>query len=136
MNLECAIDTVLVIESDPADLLALSLVLHASGYTVLDAGSRGEAWHLCSAHGGTIHVVLANAILDGSSGDFLNRLGIAYPGIRAVIVDNMQPAPGIEAPSMPRQCAFLQRPVRPEALAATIASLLENAKMGIGFSHS
>ena len=36
-------ETVLLIENDPANLVALAMVLRSLGYTVLEADSRSEA---------------------------------------------------------------------------------------------
>ena len=43
-------DTILLIENDPTNLLARSLVLRCFGYAVLEADSRGEAWSVCGDH--------------------------------------------------------------------------------------
>jgi len=48
--------TILLIENDPTNLLALSLAVRSFGYTVLEAGNRGETWSVCSEHSGTIRV--------------------------------------------------------------------------------
>ena len=78
--------TILLVETDPATLLALSLVLRCYGYTVLEATSRGEAWRLCHGHEGPIHLILTKAIPGGSSGEFVARLQILYPQVCALFL--------------------------------------------------
>ena len=118
--------TVLLVENDPAKLVARSLILHCFGYKVLEAGSRGEAWRVCHGHRGQIHVVLTNAIPgNASSSQFVARLQLLYPQIRALFLsDATSPEPALQQ-NMRGEYAFLQEPFRVDVLADTIKGLLD-----------
>ncbi len=122
-----SMQTVLLIEDDPANLVAQALVLCSFGFTVLEASSRGEAWRVCHRHQGPIHLVVAKAILDNHR-DFIARLRLVYPQIRALIVSETSSAELADNQSMPCEFAFLQKPFRLEILGDTIRKLLDGPK--------
>ena len=94
--------TVLLVENDPAKLVARSLILHCFGYKVLEAGSRGEAWRVCHGHRGPIHVVLTNAIPgNASSSQFVARLQLLYPQILALFLSDASSAELADRQNMP-----------------------------------
>jgi two-component system cell cycle sensor histidine kinase/response regulator CckA len=120
---------VLLIENDPANLVAQALVLRSFGFTVLEASSRGEAWRVCHRHQRPIHLVVAKAILDNHrTSDFIARLRLVYPQIRALIVSETSSAELADNQSMPCEFAFLQKPFRLDTLADTIRELLGGPK--------
>ena len=127
-------ETVLLIESNPANLVALALILRCLGYSVLEAGSQGEAWfasHHCKE---PIHLVLTKAIPeDRSTSEFIARLQLFYPQMRGLFIGDKSPP---ELTDMPCEYAFLQKPYRVETLAYTIRGLLQDPKKGAAPSHS
>jgi DNA-binding NtrC family response regulator len=124
-----SMQTVLLIEDDPANLVAEALVLRSFGFTVLEASSRGEAWRVCHRHQRPIHLVVAKAILDNHrTSDFIARLRLVYPQIRALIVSETSSAEFADNQSMPCEFAFLQKPFRLETLGDTIRKLLDGPK--------
>ncbi len=120
--------TILLIENDPANLIAQSLILRCFGYTVLEATSRGEVWRVCHEHQGPIHLVLMKAILDGSFREFIARLQCLYPEIRVLFVSDATSAELADREPMPCQHTVLQKPFRPEGLADAIRGLLDGPK--------
>jgi len=121
--------TVLIIEDDPTNLVAQALVLRSFGFTVLEASSRGDAWRVCHRHQGPIHLVVAKAILDNQrTSDFIARLRLVYPQIRALIVSETSSAEFADNQSMPCEFSFLQKPFRLEILGDTIRKLLDGPK--------
>jgi hypothetical protein len=68
-----SMQTVLLIENDPANLVVQALVLRSFGFTVLEASSRGEAWRVCHRHQGPIHGTCSIGSLFFSSVMILNR---------------------------------------------------------------
>jgi two-component system cell cycle sensor histidine kinase/response regulator CckA len=125
--------TVLLIENDPAKLVTQSLILRCFGYTVLEAASRGDAWRVCHEHQGPIHLILTKPILDDSSSDFIARLQCLYPEIRALFVSDASSA---ELADMPCEYTVLHKPFRPDALADTIRQLLDDPKTSAVSSFS
>src|SRR2546427_3003896 len=122
-------ETVLLIENDAAILVARSLILRCFGYTVLEADSRGEAWSVGSEHSGTIRLILMETTLDHDSAyEFLTRLQLVHPQIRALLLTDAPSARMAEKFAMPCECSFLQRPFRADALAGAIKGLLGGPK--------
>ena len=81
--------TVLLIESEPAHLIGLALILRCFGYGVLEADSADEAVRNCREHLGPIHVVVTNAILDDEhASEVVARLESMCPQIRAVLISD------------------------------------------------
>ena len=121
--------TVLLIESEPANLIALALILRSFGYSVLEADSPDEAERMCQEHLGPIHVVVTKAILDDECADeVVARLESLCPQIRAVVISD-KPADELAVASI-SGCAFLRRPFRADALADTISSLFDGPNKG------
>ena len=121
--------TILLIENDPASLIARSLILHGFGYAVLEAGSRGEAWSVCSEHSGTISLIMMETSLDHDSAcEFFTRLQLVHPKIRALLLTDASSARMAEKFAMPCECSFLQRPFRADALADAIRGLLDGSR--------
>jgi len=126
--------TILLIENDPAHLVAQSLLLRCFGYGVLEAGNQGEAWFASYQYKGPIDLVLTKALLENkSTNEFVTRLQLIYPQIRALFVCDTSPA---ELADMPCEYAFLQRPFRVETLAYTLRGLLQGSRVRTAASLS
>ena len=120
-------ETILVIESNPAHRVALALILRSFGYAVLEASSRGEAWRVCHYHRAPIHLVMAKASPDDdSTSKFVTRLQLLYPRIRAALFVFDAPFPAMA--DMPCEYAFLQEPFRVDTLACSIRELLDSPR--------
>jgi CheY-like chemotaxis protein len=118
-------ETILLIESDPATLIARALILRCFGYEVLEASSRGEAWCVCNEHQGPIHLILTEAGLDaGNFSEFITRLQLPFPQICVLFIADAS----AELADMPCEYAFLQRQFRANALAHSIRGLLDGPK--------
>ena len=113
------LETLLLIENDPAKRVALAMILRSFGYAVLEAGNRGEAGSLCSENGGAIQLAILD---DDRSCEFVTRLQIVCPLLCGVlfISDASQP----ELSDLPCEFAFLKKPFRVDALADSIQALL------------
>ena len=114
-------DTILLIENDPTNLLALSLAVRCFGYTVLEASDRGEAWSFCGEHSGTIRLIMMEVSLNPEGAyEFFTRLQLVHPQIRALLLTDASSARMAEKFAVPCECYFLQRPFRADALAAAL----------------
>jgi DNA-binding NtrC family response regulator len=119
--------TVLLIESEPAHLIGLALILRSFGYSVLEADSADEAVRNCQEHLGPIHVVVTDAILDDEhASEVVARLESVWPQIRAVLLSN-EPSDEL-AVANTAGCAFLRTPFRADDLDDTIRRLLDSPK--------
>jgi len=126
--------TLLLIENDPATLVAQALILRCFGYTVLEAANRGEAWRVCGEHSGTIRLMTIRLIMMEASLDhdsvykFFTRIQLVHPQIRTLLLTDSSSARMAEKFAMPCQCSFLQRPFGADALADTMSRLLDGSK--------
>ncbi|PYT24840.1 MAG: hypothetical protein DMG58_25440 [Acidobacteria bacterium] len=121
--------TILLIENGPATLVARALILNCFGYKALEAGSRGEAWTVCGEHSGTIRLIMMETSLDHDSVyEFLTRLKLVHPEIRALLLTDASSARMAEKFAMPCECSFLQRPFRADTLADAIRGLLDGPR--------
>ena len=121
--------TILLIERDPATLVAQSLILQCFGYAVLEAGNRDEAWRACIEHRGLVDLIVTDGVLDHDcSSDFVAGLQILHPEIRALFLCDVPPAKWAERPW---NWAFLQKPFRADAFADAIRGL-DGAKTSAG----
>src|SRR6266446_5951243 len=94
--------TILLIENDPASLIARSLILRCFGYTILEAGSRGEAWSVCGEHSGTIRLIVMETSLDPDGAyKFFTRLQLVHPRISALLLTDASSARMAEKFAMP-----------------------------------
>jgi CheY-like chemotaxis protein len=119
--------TVLVIESDPANLLALALILRSFGYTVLEADSPDEAVGTCQEYPGPIHLVVTEAVLGNeNASELVARLQSLCPQIRVLLISN-ESADGL-AETNTYGCKYLKKPFRVDALADSIRTLLDGPK--------
>jgi two-component system cell cycle sensor histidine kinase/response regulator CckA len=119
-------ETILLIEDDPANLIALSLILRCFGYTVLEAANRGEAWRACCEYPGAVHLVMMKAVLnDHNFDEFIARLQLVCPRIRALFVTDDSPGKLANEQCLSCERTFLQKPFHASTLADTIRRLLD-----------
>ena len=117
--------TILLVEDTPANLVARSLILRCFGYTVLEADSRGDAWRACHEHQGPVHLILMMADLDDDSAiEFVTRLQLLHPQICALFLSAESSPEFADKQRIPCEYALLQTPFRADALADAIMGLL------------
>lgn len=116
--------TILLIENDPASLTAHSLLLRCLQYNVLEATDREDAWCACRDHVGPVHLLLTEAIPgDENLSQFVADLKILCPQIRALFVSGEA---HIRMADVPCDYACLHKPLRASALADAITELLDH----------
>ena len=130
--------TVLVVENEPTDLLALALILRSLGYTVLEADSTDEAISTCREHPGPIQLVVTEATLDNKDArEFVGRLRSLCPRIRALLISDM---PADSVSDVDNEdiygCAYLNKPFRVDALADGIETLLRGQEKAAAAADS
>jgi two-component system cell cycle sensor histidine kinase/response regulator CckA len=124
--------TVLLIENDPATLVARALVLRSFGYTVLEAGSQEEALHTCQEHPEPIRLVITRAAVDSyHSRELVTRLQLLRPQMRALFVSDESVGGLADKQRLRCECAFIQKPFQADTLAKIIRELLSEHQSGI-----
>jgi hypothetical protein len=118
--LEALINTLVVIEHDPARLVMLAMILRALGYRVLEAGNLDEALREGEAHAGPIALALCDAQTAASSATNTQSFHRFHPETRFVAWCGLMPM-AVVSRRRPK-------PLDVEVLAAGLRDLLETAR--------
>jgi CheY-like chemotaxis protein len=119
-------ETVLLVEDEPAILNMITRMLETRGYTVLAAGTPGEAIRLAREHAGEIHLLLTDVVMPEMNGRALakNLLSL-YPHLKRLFMS------GYTADVIARQGVlddgvhFIQKPFSTKNLSAKVREALE-----------
>jgi two-component system, cell cycle sensor histidine kinase and response regulator CckA len=122
-------ETLLVVEDEDDVRRLLTLVLRKRGYKVLEASGGEEALSVFERHAGEIQLVLTDMVMPRVTGRQLGELlQQMRPGIKIVYMsgytDDVLVRTGALRPGM----SFLQKPLRPEILAAKVREALDAAQ--------
>ena len=118
--------TILLVEDDPARLTALVMILCSYGYTVLEAGNRDEAIHICLEHSGPIHLLLTDFELNGNGGPLLaERLLALSPEMQVLFMLSSPPGILLDGGTLPCGCTLLSKPFGPAGLANAVRDQLK-----------
>lgn len=122
-------ETLLVVEDEDGVRRLLTHVLHRRGYKVLEAANGEEAVRLFEKRSAEISLVLTDMVMPQMGGrqlgDLLQQI---RPGIKIIYMsgytDDVLVRTGALGPGM----SFLQKPLRPEVLAAKVREALDSAE--------
>jgi CheY-like chemotaxis protein len=114
---------VLIIESDPKELLRLAEFLLGEGQTVRTASSADGALELLAREGEHFQVVLVDVMLCGANGASLARtLRERLPGIRVVLTSPYHLSPGQLARFDCDGCGYITPELEPARVLETLQS--------------
>jgi CheY-like chemotaxis protein len=115
--------TILVVEDEPDVRRFVVRTLEHEHYTVLVAGSPGQAEAL-AAIGERIDLVLTDLVMPGGSGSELaKRLLARYPRLRVLYMSGYDPEPSLRL-TPEQMVGFLAKPFGPEELTARVRDAL------------
>ena len=90
---------------------ALSRILRAAGYDVLEASNGGEALRLAEADSRPIHLLLSDVMMPGIGGkELVQRLAVLRPDTRVVLMSGYTDDAALRADLGAARYAFLQKP--------------------------
>ena len=120
-------ETVLLVEDEEGVRRLLTQVLRKRGYQVIEACNAEEALSIFADRMDGIHLVLTDMVMPGLSGrELAVRLREIGPKLRIVFMsgytDDVLMRTGALSPGM----SFLQKPLRPDVLAACIREALDS----------
>jgi two-component system, cell cycle sensor histidine kinase and response regulator CckA len=121
-------ETILLVENEDSLRMLTRGLLVKSGYTVLEAGNRGEALELASKHRGNIDLLLTNVVLSGdASGTALaSEISRECPGVDVLFMSGYT-ANVLAVQTMLDEGAFLlQKPFEPHALRKKVREVLDS----------
>jgi two-component system, cell cycle sensor histidine kinase and response regulator CckA len=121
-------ETVLLVEDEDGVRRLLHHVLHKRGYKVIEAANGAEALRLFERRGSEIQLVLTDMVMPQMGGRELGeRLRALSPEVKIIYMsgytDDVLVRTGALGPGM----SFLQKPLRPEVLAAKVRETLDVA---------
>lgn len=120
-------ETVLLAEDEPAIRRALSRVLQANGYRVLEAGDGEEALRVAGAEAGQIHVLLTDVMMPGMGGkELVRRLRADRPGTRVILMSGYTDDAELRAELGDARHVFLQKPFAARQVVTAVRELLDH----------
>ncbi len=118
-------ETLLLVEDESALRELGSEFLRSKGYTVLEAGNRRDALHICRNHEGPIHALLTDVVLPGGGGPDLAKVVLEMrPNLRVLYMSGYTDQV-LSDELLGENATFLQKPFGLETLAQTLRSALD-----------
>jgi len=119
-------ETILVVEDQPEVRAVTCEMLHARGYTVLEAASGAEAIAIGRQHGRQIDVLLTDVVMPEMSGrQAASLLQRDRPGLRVIYTSGYTDDTIVHHGVLDPGLAFLQKPFSAEALSQKIRDVMD-----------
>ncbi len=119
-------ETILLVEDEPAILRMTSMMLEREGYTVVGAGTPGEAIRLANEHAGTIHLLMTDVVMPEMNGRDLARNFLSlYPGAKCLFMSGYTANVIAHQGVLDEGVNFIQKPFSKGDLAAKVREALE-----------
>jgi two-component system cell cycle sensor histidine kinase/response regulator CckA len=119
-------ETVLLVEDDDQLRGTVRAVLRRHGYTVLDAGSPGDALLVSEQYSEAIDMLLSDIVLPHMSGaELAERIITTRPGIRLLFMSGYTETPVPRLSLVDYQVEVLQKPFTPQKLADAVRRTLD-----------
>ena len=102
--------------------------LEKRGYRVLEAANVGAAFSICENYGGTIHLLLTDAVMPEMSGrELAGLLTPLRPKMKALYMSGLTDHTIIHHIDMCSETSFVQRPFTPNSLARKVREVLDRS---------
>jgi ABC-type branched-subunit amino acid transport system substrate-binding protein/CheY-like chemotaxis protein len=120
-------ETILVVEDEPTILdITRMMLLERQGYTVLAAGTPGEALARAETHQGKIHLVLTDVIMPEMNGRELGRrVQALYPDIQCLYMSGYTADVIAHQGVLDQGTRFIQKPFSMRDLAVLVREILD-----------
>jgi CheY-like chemotaxis protein len=120
-------ETVLLVEDEESVRRLLTHVLSRRGYRVLDASNAREALKIFERHGPDIHLVLTDIVMPNMSGrELADELRRRRPDLKVIFMSGYTDDVLIRTGALRPGMSFLQKPLRPDTLAAKVREALDS----------
>jgi PAS domain S-box-containing protein len=124
-SLTCGRETILLVEDEPAILAITTQILHELGYTVLAAGTPGEALRQAKEYAGEIHLLLTDVVMPEMNGlDLARNLMPLHPEMRRLFMSGFTADIIAHHGVLDRGVSFVQKPFSVKELAAGVREAL------------
>jgi PAS domain S-box-containing protein len=119
-------ETVLLVEDETMVRAVLKKVLVSAGYKVLEAANAEEASVIGAEFAGAIHALLTDVVMPGKTGpELVRHLTSIRPALRVLYISGYAPNARELASGLEIGVAFLQKPISPPQLLATLRDVLD-----------
>lgn len=121
------LETVLLVEDEPAILNITTIILKKQGYTVLAANSPGKAIQLASAHPNEIHLLMTDVVMPEMNGrDLAKKLQSLYPRLKCLYMSGYTANVIAHHGVLDTGLHFIQKPFNLNALAGKLREVLNS----------
>ena len=121
-------ETVLIVEDEAAILGLGRLILEELGYTVLTAGSPGEAIRLAAEDKPEIHLVVTDVVMPEMNGrELVERIGKLRPGLKYLFMSGYMANVIAQRGVLDEGVQFIQKPFSSNDLARKVREALEKS---------
>ena len=118
-------ETILLVEDEPAILKLTTTMLEQQGYTVLAAGTPGEAIRLAEEHAGEIHLLMTDVVMPEMNGrDLAKNLLSLYPNLKRLFMSGYTADVIAHHGVLDEGVHFIQKPFSMKDLAAKVREAL------------
>ena len=126
-------ETVLLVEDEPAILEMTVSMLEREGYTVLAAGTPGEAIGLAKNHHGTVHLLVSDVVMPEMNGRNLAKNVLSfYPDVKCLFMSGYTANVIAHHGVLDEGVNFLQKPFSKGELTAKVREILGGREEGNG----
>lgn len=117
---------ILVVEDEEVVRGLVRRILEAEGYSVLEAGSGGEALRTCMARPDEpVDLLLTDVVVPELTGpELVTSLRALWPGLPVLWMSGYAERASAQVDQMPPNTEFLQKPFAPAELAQRVRELL------------
>ncbi len=118
-------ETILLVEDEPAVRELARIVLSEQGYTVIEAQNSEDAVRLAGKHGSEIHLLLTDVVMPGMSGhDLAKHLTALHTNLRVLYMSGYTYNVIAEDGTLEEGLSFLQKPFTPQVLKQKVREAL------------
>ncbi len=121
------IETILVVEDEPAIRRMVQRVLAVAGYTVLTAASGEEALRLFERQNGPIHLMMTDLVMPGMSGQELSkRIAVSHPETKILYTSGYTDDAAMNRGTRGESVHFIGKPYAMTALTGKVRAVLDS----------
>ena len=121
-------ETILLVEDEPAILGMTTMMLERQGYTVVGAGTPGEAIRLATEHAGDIHLLMTDVVMPEMNGrDLAKNILSLYPHLKCLFMSGYTADVIAHHGVLDEGVNFIQKPFSSRGLAVKIREVLDRS---------
>jgi PAS domain S-box-containing protein len=119
-------ETILLVEDEPSILSMTKRLLERQGYTVVPAGTPGEALRLAKEYTGEIDLLMTDVVMPGMNGrDLAEKLRSVYPHVKRLFTSGYTADVIGHHGVLDEGVQFLQKPFSADDLAAKVRETID-----------